>query len=121
MPAAIAFCTSSKPARPLTTRHASAGGGAGEHPGAGDLVDGVVPPDVLAYDEQVAVGGGQAGRVHPAGAVEDAAAASRSRSGSRRTTVGEGSAPVQRPTTGAASASAMLSLPHTPHADEPDD
>ena len=57
MPAATAFCTSSNPARPLTTRHGLGGGLAGQHPGAGDLVDGVVPPDVLAYDEQLAVGG----------------------------------------------------------------
>ena len=54
MPAATAFCTSSKPARPLTTRHASAGDCARQHPRPGDLVDGVVPPDVLAYDEQLA-------------------------------------------------------------------
>ena len=43
---------------------------AGEQPGAGDLVDGVVAADVLADDEHLAVSRGETGRVHTAGAVE---------------------------------------------------
>ncbi len=44
----------------------------GEHPRPGDLVDGVVPPDVLAHDEQLARCGDERGRVDPAGAREEA-------------------------------------------------
>ena len=72
MPATLAFWTISKLARALTTRTVAPSGSsrlAGR--GADDLVDGVVPADVLADREQLAVRGGQAGRVHPTGAVED--------------------------------------------------
>ncbi len=69
-PAATAFWTSSKPARPLTTRYGRGGRLTRQDPRPGHLVDGVVPPDVLAYDVLVAVGGEQPGRVHPTGPAE---------------------------------------------------
>src|SRR3954453_13904118 len=82
-PAATAFWTSSKPARPLTTRHASAGrcpaitrapvtfSTAFGAPRSGHLVAGFVAPDVLADKQQLAVRGGERRRVHSAGRVED--------------------------------------------------
>ena len=71
IPAIIAFWVSSKLARPLTisTQPDSGSRSCAGGP-ADDLVDRVVPADVLAHDQQLALGGEQAGRVQPAGAVE---------------------------------------------------
>ena len=57
---------------PAADDQAGLGGGlAGEHAGAGHLVDGVVPADVLADHQSLALGGEEAGGVHAPGAAED--------------------------------------------------
>ena len=71
MPATAAFCTSSKLARPLTSRMPSRRGVRPARNGRADeLVQGVVPADVLAEVEQPAVGVEQRRGVQAAGAVE---------------------------------------------------
>ena len=70
-PAITAFCTSSNDARPDDHQHAARQRDAPVQQRPADhLVDGVVPPDVLAHHEQLAAGGEQPGRVQPAGRVE---------------------------------------------------
>ena len=70
MPAAAAFCTSSKPIRPLTQSTGSGRGRRLEQSGPDHLVHGVVPPDVLAYDEHVALLVEESCSVEPARAGE---------------------------------------------------
>ena len=90
---------------------------AGQEPGAGDLVDGVVATDVLAHDEQLAVGRRQPGRVHAAGAGEDLLALAQQ--------VGEPAYDVERgqrrrstaAARGTSRTAAIESLPQTPHAE----
>ena len=60
MPAAAAFCTISKPIRPLTPSRATAVGSPAEQARAHHLVDGVVPADVLAQRQQGPVAGRRA-------------------------------------------------------------
>src|ERR1700733_14972863 len=73
MPASTAFCTSSNEARPETSSAQPASGRlscSGPQPPADDLVDRVVPSDVLPDGEQLAGRGEQAGRVQAAGGGE---------------------------------------------------
>ena len=66
MPAVTAFWTSSNEARPLTSRREA---GQRQLPlaqrPADHLVDGIVPADVLAQRQQLAIGREQPGRVQP--------------------------------------------------------
>ena len=67
-PAIMAFCSSSKLARPDSSTHSLAPGQVTrEQRRAHQLVHGVVPAHVLAAGEQLAVGGEQPDRVHAAG------------------------------------------------------
>ena len=71
MPAIAAFCTSSKLARPLTTRTLSVGGQAPvEQQRPHQLVDGVVAPHVLVNDAQSSAGREQPRGVQSARLVE---------------------------------------------------
>ena len=78
-----------------------------------------MPADVLTHDEERAVGVGETGRVDTSGAVEERLAlAQRVREAAYDVGAGQRDRSTeQRPAT--ASASVTLSLPHTPHAEEP--
>ena len=70
-PASHAFCRISNEVRPLTNSSRVAGRQpASEEPPADDLVDGVVPPDVLGGVDDVAVERAQRGGVQAAGGGE---------------------------------------------------
>ena len=71
MPAMTAFWASSNEARPLTSSMVPAQRNAAVFDGPADeLVDGVVPPDVLAHGEQLPGAGEQSGRVQAPGGLE---------------------------------------------------
>ena len=118
MPAAYAFWVSSKLARLVTTSTCPVSGSrpSRERP-ADHLVDGVVPPDVLPGDEQLAGGREQPRRVDAAGAVERLLRRHAAvRAGCSRT-AGSTSRGPGRPHTGSSSAAAsMLAVPQTPQA-----
>ena len=117
---AIAFWTSSKPARPLMTRQASAG----DCPASTRAP--VTLSTALCRRTSSRVPSGSPAAVNSPAACTPPVRAktdwpSRSRSGSRRTTAADGSSPAQEEPRGIAIADSMLSLPHTPQADDPVD
>ncbi len=71
MPAVTAFCTSSKPARPLTTRQAAAGSSPASTRAPITLSTALCRPTSSRTTLQHAVGGREGRRVHAAGAVEE--------------------------------------------------
>ena len=80
MPATAAFWTSSKLARPRDQQHPVVQGQlAGEEAAPDQLVECVVPADVLAHRDERPVGGEQARRVEAAGGTEDGLALAEAR------------------------------------------
>ena len=121
MPVTAAFWTSSKPMRPLTSITGTPGILAGQHARADDLVHRVVAADVLADVAQRPVGVDGGRRVQAAGAGEDplvlAQALRQAPAGARGQEGGTGGpSALRRPAS--VSTSSMLSVPHTPQADE---
>ena len=82
---------------------------------ADHLVDGVVPADVLAHAEQLAVGGEQPGGVQPAGALEGRLGRPQPVRQHGQQLAGTRSGSSAHSNRVRVRTASMLALPHTPH------
>ena len=117
-PAAHAFCTISKPARPLTYRPRSvAGSVAVEQQPADHLVDRVVAPDVLADDDGRAGGGRRRRRRGRRRWLRTGPARARMPLGHRRRAVASGHGDATGSGARRSRSSSIAVEPHSPHDD----